>query len=126
MSKHFNGIRKVNAMLLYILLVFILIPFELHISTVYTLSIYVKVSFEKSTTWGTVAAEKEPFSTQLDRRVRYWVDGLVIGSELFVRNTVAAGRVRYKVKKRRLTRAVERTGRKEPLYSFKQLRFLLE
>jgi len=73
-----------------------------------------------------VAAEKEPFSTQLDRRVRYWVDGLVIGSELFVRNTVAAGRVRYKVNRRRLTRAVERTGGKEPLYSFKQLRFLLE
>jgi hypothetical protein len=72
------------------------------------------------------AAEKEVFTTRLDRRVRYWVDGLVIGSELFVRNTVAVGRVQYKVKKRRLTRGRDRSNQKRELYSFKQLRILLE
>ena len=65
-------------------------------------------------------------STKLDRRVRYWVDGLVIGSDIFVRNTVAAGRVKCKVAKRRLTRAVDRQERKQELYSYKQLRVLLE
>ena len=35
-----------------------------------------------------VAAEKEPFTTRLDRRVRYWVDGLVIGTEQFVHETI--------------------------------------
>ena len=73
-----------------------------------------------------VAAEKEKFSTKLDRRVRYWVDGLVIGSDIFVRNTVAVGRVKCKAEKRRLTRAVDRKETKQELYSFKQLRVLLE
>ena len=73
-----------------------------------------------------VAAEKENFSTKLDRRVRYWVDGLEIGSDLFVRNTVAVGRVKCKVEKRRLTRAVDRKECKQELYSYKQLRVLLE
>ncbi len=31
---------------------------------------------------------KDRFSTRLDRRVRYWVDGLVIGSEQFLREAV--------------------------------------
>jgi len=39
-----------------------------------------------------VAAEKEPFTRRTDRRVRYWVDGLVIGSDIFVMNTVAKAR----------------------------------
>ena len=75
-----------------------------------------------------VAAEKERFSTRIDRRVRYWVDGLVIGSELFVRNTVARARVLYRVKKRRLVRAISRNAERQPpeLYCFKQLRVLLE
>ena len=73
-----------------------------------------------------VAAEKERFTTRLDRRVRYWVDGLVIGSEIFVRNTVAVARVQYKVKKRRLTRAINQNDQKQELYSFKQLRVLIE
>jgi len=74
-----------------------------------------------------VAAEKEPFVTRLDQRVRYWVDGLVIGSELFVRNTVTRYRVRGKLGKRRFVRALRTDRQPEPaLYCFKQLRVLLE
>ena len=39
-----------------------------------------------------VAAEKEVFTTRLDHRVRYWVDGLVIGTEQFVRQTMLRAR----------------------------------
>ena len=73
-----------------------------------------------------VAAEKERFSTRLDRRVRYWVDGLVIGSELFVRTTMARARGEAAVARRRLIRAVSLQRDPEPLYSFRQLRVLLE
>jgi len=38
------------------------------------------------------SAEKERFSTRVDRRVRYWVDGLVIGSDIFVKTVVARAR----------------------------------
>jgi len=76
------------------------------------------------------AAEKELFLTRTSRRVRYWVDGLVIGSELFVRDTVARARVQCKIKKRRLVRAVAARGPAPsgvaPIYSFKQLRVLIE
>ena len=73
-----------------------------------------------------VAAEKEPFSTRLDRRVRYWVDGLVIGSDLFVRNTLAQTRRRLKLAQRRLVRARNAAQQPEPLYCFRQLRVLLQ
>jgi putative transposase len=73
-----------------------------------------------------VAAEKEPFTTRLDRRVRYWVDGLVIGSELFVRNALVQTRGRVKVAKRRLVRARSPQRQPEPLFCFRQLRILLE
>jgi hypothetical protein len=59
--------------------------------------------------------------------VRYWVDGLVIGSELFVRNTVAKYRTAVNVKKRRLVRALRPDQQSEPaLCCFKQLRVLVE
>ena len=51
------------------------------------------------------AVEKEAFSTRVDRRVRYWVDGLVIGSDVFVKTLVAKARGEWAVSKRRLTRA---------------------
>jgi len=74
-----------------------------------------------------VAAEKEPFVTQLDRRVRYWVDGLVIGSDLFVRDTLAKYRTALKLKKRRFVRALRPDRQPEPaLCCFKQLRVLTE
>ena len=74
-----------------------------------------------------MAAEKERFVTRLDARVRYWVDGLVIGSELFVRNTVSKYRTAVNVKKRRLVRALRPDRQPEPaLCCFKQLRVLVE
>jgi hypothetical protein len=73
------------------------------------------------------AAEKEHFVTCLDRRVRYWVDGLVIGSDIFVRNTIARYRTGLKRKRRRFTRARDpNNGKGVDLYCFKQLRVLLE
>ena len=68
------------------------------------------------------AAKREPFTRQIDRRVRYWVDGLVIGSDLFVINTVAEARGHAALAKRKLTRATGTTGDGVSLYSFKQLR----
>ena len=73
-----------------------------------------------------VAAEREPFSTRLDRRVRYWVDGLVIGTEQFVHETMLGTRSAKALRKRRLTRAFSATGDATPLCCFKQLRVLLE
>ncbi len=74
-----------------------------------------------------VAAEKERFVTRLDRRVRYWVDGLVIGSDRFVLGTVGRYRPRIDLAKRRLVRAISPTSpTTTSLYSFKQLRVLLE
>jgi hypothetical protein len=73
-----------------------------------------------------VAAEKERFTTRVDWRVRYWVDGLVIGSELFVRDTMARARVQCRIHKRKLVRAVGPNSQKEDLYCFKQLRLLLQ
>jgi len=73
-----------------------------------------------------VAAEKERFSTRIDRRVRYWVDGLVIGSEIFVRNTLVQAKGRMSQAKRRLVRARNLSHEPEPLYCFRQLRILLQ
>ena len=73
-----------------------------------------------------VPAEKERFTTRLDRRVRYWVDGLVIGSEKFVRETMIRARSQAALKNRRLTRALTDSGQPSALYCFKQLRVLLE
>ena len=74
-----------------------------------------------------VAAEKGKFTTRLDRRVRYWVDGLVIGSDSFVRETVGRCLTRINVKKRRLVRSLCADSEKRPpLCSFKQLRILIE
>ena len=72
-----------------------------------------------------VAGRPEPFSTRVDRRVRYWVDGLVIGSDLFVLNTVTEARIRFCRKRRRLTRAVGPNREPIPLCAFKQLRSFL-
>jgi len=73
------------------------------------------------------SAGKERFSTRVDRRVRYWAEGLVIGSAIFVKTVVARARGELAVRKRRLIRALcvadETPGAAPPaLYSFKQLR----
>ena len=72
-----------------------------------------------------VAAEKEHFTLRIDRRVRYWVDGLVIGSQIFIRTTIAESRGQAALKKRRLVRARGPDANRQPLFSFKQLRVLL-
>ena len=86
------------------------------------------------------SAEKQKFTTCLDRRVRYWVDGLVIGSDIFVRTIVGRARGQLAVQKRRLVRAVAMNEPLNdsalrpsaisardmpPLYSFKQLREII-
>ena len=81
---------------------------------------------EETCTAIAVAAEKEPFTTRLDRRVRYWVDGLVIGTEQFVRETMLKARGSHALKQRRFTRAINAAGGASPLCCFKQLRVLLE
>ena len=53
------------------------------------------------------AVEKEPdFTLNASRRVRHWVDGLVIGSELFVRETMRRLRTEGEVARHRLARAL--------------------
>jgi REP element-mobilizing transposase RayT len=68
-----------------------------------------------------IAGQPIRFSTQAHRRMRYWVDGLVIGSELFVRNVMRRMRGSEHVQKRRLTRATEATA-DALLCSYRQLR----
>lgn len=71
------------------------------------------------------ASGREPFSLALTRRVRYWVDGVAIGSDLFVRAVVAQARPRMQILRRRLTRVVESPLKsKVELYSFRRLRIL--
>ena len=72
-----------------------------------------------------VAAEKEHFSLRIDRRVRYWVDGLVIGSQIFIKTTMAESRGEAALKKRRLVRARGPDADRHRLFSFKRLRVLL-
>lgn len=70
------------------------------------------------------AAEKQPFALRVDRRVRYWVDGLVIGSDIFVKNVMARARGEAAVAKRRLTRALapDPSVARPDIYCFRQLR----
>jgi hypothetical protein len=71
------------------------------------------------------AAEREPFTRRIDRHVRYWVDGLVIGSDIFVLDTVSKARGTTALAKRRLTNATDSPALLPQLYSFKQLRTLI-
>ena len=66
------------------------------------------------------------FHTQAIRHVRYWVDGAVIGSELFVKELMTRIRGSAHMKKRRLTRAVQAEANGVHLVCYKQLRQLLE
>jgi REP element-mobilizing transposase RayT len=61
------------------------------------------------------------FVVQVDRRVRYWVDGLVIGSELFVRNIISHSAPDLRPRKKGLVRA---HGPGLALCCYKQLRAL--
>jgi len=66
------------------------------------------------------------FHTKAVHRARYWVDGAVIGSELFVKDLMTQVRGSAHMKKRRLTRAVEAETNGVHLVCYKQLRPLLE
>ena len=63
------------------------------------------------------------FSTQAHRRMRYWVDGLVIGSELFVREVMGRVRGSQYMQTRRLTQAIEDQAAVR-LCSYRQLRVI--
>ena len=59
-----------------------------------------------------------------DRRVRYWVDGLVIGSQLFVTELMTKARGAAHMRKRRLARAADAVHETAQLCCYKQLRAL--
>lgn len=66
---------------------------------------------------------KDPsFTLRARRRVRHWVDGLVIGSELFVRETLRQVRGEAEVARHRLARTVSEEGEAPPVYCWRRLR----
>ena len=60
------------------------------------------------------------------RRVRHWVDGLAIGSEVFVREAVSRARPAADVISHRLARSEAVRGVSEPLFCWRRLRPALE
>ena len=68
------------------------------------------------------AGDRAPFTQRIDRRVRYWVDGLVIGSELFVRETMTKARGKAHMRKRRVTYSSD----SRHLCAYRQLRVQLQ
>jgi REP element-mobilizing transposase RayT len=73
-----------------------------------------------------VAAAKAPpaFSLTAGRRVRHWVDGLVIGSELFVRETMRRVRSEAEMKRHRLARAEPSVRDALPICCWRRLRII--
>jgi len=70
-------------------------------------------------------AEKSPsFVIRVDRRVRYWTDGLIIGSRTFVRETAALLWSREHVARHRLQRARGPGGTE--LYAYRRLHALAD
>jgi REP element-mobilizing transposase RayT len=62
------------------------------------------------------------FTIHLDRRVRYWVDGLVIGSDLFIRNLACRYEGILRTHCRAFTQAKAKDQTAFPLCCYKQLR----
>ncbi len=60
------------------------------------------------------------------RRVRHWADGLAIGSEIFVRETVRRARPSATRSSHRLARSEPAPGTPEPLFCWRRLRPALE
>jgi REP element-mobilizing transposase RayT len=70
-------------------------------------------------------ARAEPaFSLTAGRRVRHWVDGLVIGSELFIRDTMRRARPEAEVKRHRLAKAEPSTPEALPICCWRRLRII--
>ena len=68
------------------------------------------------------AAEPARFTLSAQRRVRHWVDGLVIGSEVFVRDVMSRVRPKAAVAKHRLTRAAASLPGVVPVCCWRRLR----
>jgi hypothetical protein len=62
-----------------------------------------------------------PFHFRLDRRCRYWIDGAVIGSQAFIRETVSRS-WGENAGKRRLKRAEDTASADGQIYSYRSLR----
>jgi hypothetical protein len=71
-----------------------------------------------------IAAAETPvaFTLCAQRRVRHWVDGLVIGSEVFVRDVMSRVRPKATVAKHRLARAAASIPRVAPVCCWRRLR----
>ena len=70
------------------------------------------------------AGKEPPFTLSARRRVRHWVDGLVIGSELFVRETLRRVRTEAEVARHRLAAAAPTEPEAEPVCCWRRLRVL--
>jgi hypothetical protein len=68
------------------------------------------------------AGIEAPFTRSARRRVRHWVDGLVIGSELFVRETMGRVRTQAEIARHRLARADTTAVDAPPLCCWRRLR----
>ncbi|MBM4154094.1 MAG: hypothetical protein FJ221_03595 [Lentisphaerae bacterium] len=68
------------------------------------------------------AAPAEAFTLSARRRVRHWVDGLVIGSELFIRETMRRVRTEEEVARHRLARAEVAAAGQAPVCCWRRLR----
>ena len=71
-----------------------------------------------------IAAAEEPvaFTLPAQRRVRHWLDGLVIGSEIFVRDVMSRLRPKAAVAKHRLARAASALPDVAPICCWRRLR----
>jgi len=72
------------------------------------------------------AGQEDPFALTLQRRVRYWTDGLIIGSKTFVMNAAAGFYPPERVARHRLQRAgpLPQGGQATPLHAYRRLRVL--
>ena len=68
------------------------------------------------------ASEPVTFTLSAQRRVRHWVDGLVIGSEVFVRNVMSRVRPKAAVARHRLARAAASIPGLVPICCWRRLR----
>ena len=68
------------------------------------------------------AVEPLAFTLSARRRVRHWVDGLVIGSDVFVRDVMCRVRPKAAVAKHRLARAASTIPGGTPICCWRRLR----
>jgi len=72
----------------------------------------------------TAAGQEPPFTLTARRRVRHWVDGLVIGSELFVSQTMRRVRTEAEVVRHRLATAAMAGAEAAPVCCWRRLRVI--